>query len=162
MRPVRLFEFEVPKRVCRNMLGTANSLHWRAPFQEASAASTLNRDMSPRSTKPDSSELLAHEFAQERAAALGRLGRALEASLVALATFDAESTGAECACHPSRRLRAALIERASAALWYFIVQREACGLRDMRHVLREYRVPDEVAVRMGAQPPSRGPTRRAD
>jgi hypothetical protein len=147
MRPVRLFEFEVPKRVCRNMLGTANSLHWRAPFQEASAASTLNRDMSPRSTKPDSSELLAHEFAQERAAAVGRL---------------AESTGAECACHPSRRLRAALIERASAALWYFIVQREACGLRDMRHVLREYRVPDEVAVRMGAQPPSRGPTRRAD
>jgi hypothetical protein len=32
------------------------------------------------------------------------------------------------------------------------VQREACGLRDMRHVLRDYRVPPEVAARMGVLP----------
>ena len=38
---------------------------------------------------------------------------------------------------------------ASVALWEFIVQREACGLRDMRAVLRDYRVPAEVAAQMG-------------
>jgi len=32
------------------------------------------------------------------------------------------------------------------------VQREACGLRDMRYVLRDYRVPPEVAARMGVLP----------
>jgi hypothetical protein len=33
-----------------------------------------------------------------------------------------------------------------------VVQREACGLRDMGFVLRDYRVPAEVAARMGAWP----------
>jgi hypothetical protein len=49
------------------------------------------------------------------------------------------------------------VAEASVALWHFIVQREACGLRDMRYVLRDYRVPPEVAARMGALagPPAR-------
>jgi len=38
---------------------------------------------------------------------------------------------------------------ASDALWCFIVQRECCGLRDLRPVMREYRVPAEVQNRMG-------------
>ena len=45
-----------------------------------------------------------------------------------------------------------LVAEASRALWLFVVQREACGLRDLRYVLRDYRVPHEVAARMGAQP----------
>jgi len=32
------------------------------------------------------------------------------------------------------------------------VQREACGLRDMRLLMRDYRVPAEVAARVGAWP----------
>ena len=48
----------------------------------------------------------------------------------------------------TRRLR--LVQDASDALWCFIVQREACGLRDQRLILREYRVPAEVQNRMGA------------
>jgi hypothetical protein len=36
----------------------------------------------------------------------------------------------------------------------FVVQREACGLRDSRAVMRDYAVPAEVQVRMGLPPPS--------
>ncbi|HEY7244757.1 MAG TPA: DUF6665 family protein [Xanthobacteraceae bacterium] len=93
-------------------------------------------------------DLLEHEFAQERASALGRLGRAFEAALAALTELDARMAGAEVS-PASRELRAALVQEASTALWHFIVQREACGLRDMRYVLREYRVPSEVSSRMG-------------
>ncbi len=46
------------------------------------------------------------------------------------------------------------------ALWHFVVQREACGLRDMRYVLRDYRVPPEVAARMGVMPPTAARPRR--
>ena len=52
----------------------------------------------------------------------------------------------------SRQQRAALVREASIALWHFVVQREACGLRDLRYVLRDYRVPREVAAQMGALP----------
>ena len=31
----------------------------------------------------------------------------------------------------------------------FVVQREACGLRDSRVLMREYNVPPEVQLRMG-------------
>src|SRR5262249_45058609 len=88
------------------------------------------------------------EFAQEKASALGRLGRALEAALQALARFDAEHTDAP-ASGERRQARASLAAEASVALWGFIVQREACGLRDMRAGLRDYQVPAEVAARMG-------------
>ena len=107
--------------------------------------------MSQRKSKQSPAEALADEFHQERAAALGRLGRALEASLAALARFDADQSQAaptpEC-----RQSRASLVVEASRALWLFVVQREACGLRDLRYVLRDYRVPHEVAARMGALP----------
>ncbi len=104
----------------------------------------------PRHRPP--ADLLEHEFAQERASALGRLGRALEASLEALATFDARQSQAAVRTAESRQQRAVLVTEASVALWHFVVQREACGLRDVRNVLRDYRVPSEVAARMGAAP----------
>lgn len=85
---------------------------------------------------------LDYEIAQERASALGRLGRALEAALAALADHDAG--------HAERdATRAPLVQDASDALWCFLVQREACGLRDPRPVLRHYGVPGEVYARMG-------------
>ena len=40
-------------------------------------------------SRPAPADLLEHEFLQERASALGRLGRALETALTALARFDA-------------------------------------------------------------------------
>lgn len=88
---------------------------------------------------------LDYEIVQEQANALGRLGRALEASLAALADYDS--------AHAARdAVRAQLVQAASQALWCFIVQREACGLRDPRPVIRDYRVPAEVHARMGVIP----------
>ena len=95
--------------------------------------------------------MLADEFGREKASALGRLGRALEATLAALAQFDAGHSR-EASATEDRQLRASLVAEASVALWHFVVQREACGLRDMRYVLRDYRVPPEVAARMGLLP----------
>jgi len=85
---------------------------------------------------------LDYEIGQEQVAALGRLGRALEKALAALADY-AES-------HPERDdTHARLVADASDALWCFIVQREAVGLRDPRPVIRDYQVPAEVHNRMG-------------
>src|SRR6516162_9684421 len=94
------------------------------------------------------SAALDYEIVQEKAAALGRLGRRLECALLALAQFDQGE-----AEHSEGRLRErrALIADAGEALWYFMVQREACGLRDSRQVMRDYRVPIEVQYRMGVK-----------
>jgi hypothetical protein len=108
--------------------------------------------MSQSRTRRDPVQLLEHEFAQEKASALGRLGRALEAALQALERFDAERRDEPWLTEKRRAMRAALAAEASIALWQFVVQREACGLRDLRAVLRDYRVPAEVAAQMGALP----------
>ena len=92
---------------------------------------------------------LDYEIAQEKASTLGRLGRALEAALAALATFDAELIEPT---PESRKERRALVARAGHALWMFVVQREALGLRDSRQVMRDYRVPADVQNRMGMLP----------
>src|SRR5437667_8901890 len=102
-------------------------------------------------TRHAPAELLADEFIQEKASALGRLGRALEASLAALAEFDAGRGQASSAAE-YRQMRASLVAEASIALWHFVVQREACGLRDLRYVLRDYRVTHQVSARMGRIP----------
>jgi hypothetical protein len=86
------------------------------------------------------SAALEYEIAQEQASALGRAGRALEAALAALAAHTESDDGAA---------RVKLVQEASYALWCYIVQREAIGLRDPRPVLRDYRVPAEVQNRMG-------------
>ncbi len=94
------------------------------------------------SSRPAHVVALDYEIAQEQASALGRLGRNLETSLAALSGHEAK--------HHERDLeRARLVQDASDALWLFMVQREACGLRDPRPVLRDYRVPAEVYARMG-------------
>jgi hypothetical protein len=95
---------------------------------------------------------LDYEIAQEMASAIGRMGRALESALEALAEFDAAAS------EPARRKgadRAGLVASAADALWQFVVQREACGLRDTAAVVRMYKVPREVHDRMGPLPPRR-------
>jgi hypothetical protein len=88
---------------------------------------------------------LNYEIAQEKAAALGRLGRALEAARAALADHD-RTAGTKAA---SSAARERLLRQAGYALWCFVVQREACGLRDQRLIVRDYGVPREVQNRMG-------------
>jgi Family of unknown function (DUF6665) len=89
-------------------------------------------------------DALDYEVAQEQAAALGRAGRALETALGALSAHDREGRTAD---HDQTRRR--LVAEAADALWHFIIQRECCGLRDARPVMRDYRVPQEVQNRMG-------------
>jgi hypothetical protein len=96
---------------------------------------------------------LEYEIAEERASALGRLGRRLEAALAALAacprTANSDST-----------IRDGLVEQAGYALWLFVVQREACALNKIDHVIQVYGVPNEVVARMGPLAmPSSHPTK---
>lgn len=106
-------------------------------------------------------DALSYEIVQEQAATLGRLGRALEQALAALRDFDgrrdrrADATPAP-ASPADQRIRRALVAQAGHALWLFVVQREACGLRDSRAVMHDYKVPPEVEFRMGAVPPGSG------
>ena len=94
-------------------------------------------------------DVLEYEILQEQAAALGRMGRALEAALARLREFDATHprVGAPASTQQARRT---LVMEAGHALWMFVVQREACGLRDSRAVMLNYDVPGEVQQRMGA------------
>ncbi|MDI9849388.1 hypothetical protein QM467_15120 [Rhodoblastus sp. 17X3] len=95
-------------------------------------------------------DVLNYEIAQEKAFALGRMGRALEEALAKLREFDA--------AHPrsgapaSKQARRILVTEAGQALWMFVVQREACGLRDSRAIMCDYDVPGEVQQCMGAVP----------
>ena len=106
----------------------------------------------PRSKIGDTPfDALGYEIVQEQASALGRMGRALEHALARLREFDATQP------HPSasvQQARRALVTEAGHALWMFIVQREACGLRDSRTIMREYKVPGEVQQCMGLVPAS--------
>ena len=94
---------------------------------------------------------LQHEIAEERASALARLGQRLEAALTALAACPRTANS-------DRKIRDGLIEQAGYALWLFVVQREACGLNKIDHVIRVYRVPNEVIARMGPLPNAPAPS----
>ena len=85
---------------------------------------------------------LEYEIAEERVSALGRLGRRLEAALRALAACPRTTSS-------DRNIYDGLVEQAGYALWLFVVQREACGLNKIDHVIKVYGVPDEVVARMG-------------
>jgi hypothetical protein len=102
-------------------------------------------------------DVLGYEIAQEKAAALGRMGRALEKTLAKLREFDAAHPR-QGALASARQARRALVTEAGHALWMFVVQREACGLRDSRSVMRDYDVPGEVQQCMGLTPSVRAAT----
>jgi hypothetical protein len=107
--------------------------------------SPMSRDFRLRRASVD---VLDYEIAQDSAAALGRMGRALEEALATLREFDADNprSGAPASAQKERRT---LVTEAGHALWMFVVQREACGLRDSRTVMRDYNVPGEVQRCMG-------------
>jgi hypothetical protein len=96
-------------------------------------------------------DILHYEIVQEQASALGRMGRTLEQALARLREFDAAHALAEVpASMPAARRK--LVMEAGEALWMFVVQREASGLRDSRHIMRTYNVPGEVQLCMGPIP----------
>ena len=78
------------------------------------------------------------EIRGEKAAALGDAARRVEAALSALreAQPDAE--------------REQLLDKASSAVWGFLIQRELMGLRDREAIIAYYDIPIEVLHRTGA------------
>ncbi|MGL9621272.1 hypothetical protein QRQ56_24965 [Bradyrhizobium sp. U531] len=96
-------------------------------------------------------DILHYEIVQEQASALGRMGRTLEQALTRLREFDTAHASPEvpASMQPARRK---LVLEAGQALWMFVVQREATGLRDSRHIMRTYNVPGEVQLCMGLPP----------
>jgi hypothetical protein len=82
---------------------------------------------------------LEAEIVAEKAASLGHHGRQVEQAIAALKAH--EGTADE---------RQELLRRAAHEVWAFFVQRELCGLRDQREVIRFYGIPQEVLVRLGA------------
>ena len=82
--------------------------------------------------------VLRYELLQEQAASLGRMGRKAEAALAALRAHEGEG-------------RAEVLKAACDAVWCFLVQREVLGLRDRATIVREYDIPREVMIRLGAR-----------
>ena len=87
--------------------------------------------------------VLRYELVEAQAAALGRLGRKAEAALAALRAHDDAGPGDEG--------RAEVLKAACDAVWCFLVQREVLGLRDRAAIVRDYDIPREVMVRLGAR-----------
>lgn len=83
---------------------------------------------------------LDYEIAAEKASALGRAGHKVERTLAVLKTFEGEPDG-----------RKALLREAGEAVYAYFIQRELCGMRRHQDVIREYAIPNEVLVRLGAK-----------
>ena len=75
-----------------------------------------------------------------KASALGRAGDKVEQTLAAL---KAHAGG-----QPERPV---LVKEAAEAVYAYFIQREICGMRRHQDVIREYAIPNEVLVRLGAK-----------
>ena len=80
-------------------------------------------------------EAIHREIMEEKAGTLARTERRL---VDALAAYRGQS-------HTPAEVMWDVVEAVTA----FVVQREACGLRDARHVFKVYDVPREVVARIG-------------
>jgi hypothetical protein len=80
------------------------------------------------------------EILAEKASALGRAGRKVEVALSRLREHDGEAVD-----------RVAALKDAAEAVWAYFIQRELCGFRRHQDVIREYAIPNEVLVRLGAK-----------
>jgi hypothetical protein len=86
--------------------------------------------------------VLEADMMAEKASSLGHHARLVESAMAALRAFDAAPGD------PDERLR--LVKKAAREVWAFFVQRELCGLRDQKQIIKDYGIPGEVLVRLGA------------
>lgn len=85
----------------------------------------------------DREQALTAEIAQEKAVSLGRAGQRLDDALALLRSLE-----------PGADNSAALAE-AGEALFFYVVQREACGLYDSEALLDELDIPRRIWLHMG-------------
>lgn len=86
---------------------------------------------------------LDYELAAEKADALGRIGRKVEAALEALAA-------AQTAEAPADALEK-FVDEAAELVWAFFIQREISGFRSQADAVRRYGIPREVLIRVGVR-----------
>lgn len=107
--------------------------------------SILPADMlAVRSLRDNGLNILEDEMLAEKASSLGNHGRLVEKSIAALRAFDAAPV------RGTDEERLELVRTAARHVWAFFVQRELCGLRDQKEIIRFYGIPGEVLVRLGA------------
>ena len=86
-------------------------------------------------------EQVEQEILEEKAASLTRAGRRVEAALAAVAAHDLGT--------PPDADRSELLDEAARAVWALLIQRELCGFRDEKWVVRQYQIPQAVMARVG-------------
>ena len=86
------------------------------------------------------SDILDYEIMAEKASSLGRAGERVETTLAALRAHQGDAWE-----------RSRLLRDAADAVYAYFIQRELCGLRRHHEVIREYGIPSEVLVRLGAR-----------
>ena len=97
------------------------------------------QNLSRQSSVETGFDILSHELRAEAAAALGHAGRKVEATLAALKAHQG-----------SAEERTAKLKAAAVAVHAYFIQRELLGLRNTALTIRDYAIPDEVLVRLGA------------
>ncbi len=85
-------------------------------------------------------DVLDYEILAEKAASLGRAGFYAERYLKSLRDYEGDAEG-----------RAALVKKTADAVYAWFIQRELCGMRRHDSLIREYSIPKEVLVRLGAK-----------
>jgi hypothetical protein len=85
-------------------------------------------------------DVLDYELMAEKAASLGRAGHYADRYLRQLREYEGNAEG-----------RAALLKKTAEAVYAWFIQRELCGLRRHDSLIREYSIPKEVLVRLGAK-----------
>jgi len=103
------------------------SLRPPSPFSSATLQDSLQQE-------------LDYEVAAEKATSLGHAGRVVAERLNRLSTFQGDKSE-----------RVALLKDAAEAVWAYFIQRELCGVRRHDDAIREYGIPREVLVRLGAK-----------
>lgn len=89
-------------------------------------------------TGKDAMASIESAIVAEKAASLGHAGHQLEKALAKLAAVqDGED-------------REALIDAAAERAFAYFTQRELCGLRDAEQAMKDFAVPKEVRLRIGA------------
>jgi hypothetical protein len=83
--------------------------------------------------------VLEYELLAEKAAALGRSGDRAGEALARLNAY-----------HGDADQRRVLLKAAAEAVYAYFIQRELCGLRKHDDAIRDYAIPREVLVRLGA------------
>lgn len=99
-----------------------------------------SRPLSPSSRVQEVFNDFQREVLSEKAATLGRAGKALE---VALAKLSVAEAGPD---------RDALVQAAADAAHIYLIQREVCGIHGLGAPLEDFGVPGEVRVRIGVSP----------